>query len=181
MECELNVLREKYIKLLENRESFVLERERFIEEKEYNTALRLAIANIPVDSKKKTNSATLQAIRKAKRLATNGPSSKKRKYDSDATEKPKRKYVRRKLTASVTTTTTTNDEHQKQTTEEDEHIADSSDHSNEADEEEDDSFITGTESDMNEDTRLTLHKILHRKNASPDKEKQKLVISDVFQ
>lgn len=189
MMAEQHTIMEKYIKLLESREAEALkltqERETWLEEKEYNTQLRLAIGNIPVNEKK--SDPTNRAIRKAKKLASTAPSKKRNRDATDTTPKPKRKYVRRKLTAS-------DQAEQKKIS-----IAaasipsgttSSSSTEGEDDEEEsttssDEAFISFTEGELGDDTLLSIHKAVDKmKTTSPSLSKPKLshslVISDSF-
>lgn len=179
-ETEIGILREKYIKLLENREAdaskLLHERKTLIEEKEYTTSLRIAIANIPLDNKKTSNQQAIQAIRKAKRLAA-VTSTNKRKYPTKDESKPKRKYVRRKI---MDTEKNVKSSSKRQ---------DASESVNDTYEEDDslssdieDSFISGTESDMDDTTRQTLQKVIGKmRSSSPSSiEKPQLVVTDHF-
>lgn len=185
-----HTIMEKYIKLLESREAEALkltqERETWLEEKEYNTQLRLAIGNIPVNEKK--SDPTNRAIRKAKKLASTAPSKKRNRDATDTTPKPKRKYVRRKLTASdqaeqkkvsVAAATIPSGTTSSSSTEgEDDEDEESTTSSDEA-------FISFTEGELGDDTLLSIHKAVDKmKTTSPSLSKPKLshslVISDSF-
>lgn len=191
MMAEQHTIMEKYIKLLESREAEALkltqERETWLEEKEYNTQLRLAIGNIPVNEKK--SDPTNRAIRKAKKLASTAPSKKRNRDATDTTPKPKRKYVRRKLTASdqaeqkkvSVAATIPSGTTSSSSTENDDDEEESTTSSDEA-------FISFTEGELGEDTLLSIHKAVDKmkttSSSSPSSSKPKLshslVISDSF-
>lgn len=110
----------QYIQLLEKRDDDLTRHERLIESfiqlKEYNTNLRIAIVNIPQETAKNTTQVA-QAIKKAKRLASKEPEietpEKKRKsVFEDTTPRVKRPYKKRKALA-ITSNTIEKDEEDK--------------------------------------------------------------------
>jgi hypothetical protein len=158
---------EKYLKLLESREIEALrltqERDTWLEEKEYNTLLRLAIGNIPLEEKK--SDPMNRAIRKAKRLASKTPTKKRERDLSDTTPKPKRKYVRRKLTAS-------DQEEKKPTLTKRDRTSDSTSSSSITEEGDgttssDDAFVSVGDGDLDDDTRLFIHRTIGSMKVSP--------------
>ena len=93
-------LKDNYITLMKCRELDLVKHQHFLDSfiqlKDYNTDLRIAISNIPEKNK---NS---QAIKKAKRLANKEPTLYKRQQQQQPQQpqRVKRAYTRRKLTAS---------------------------------------------------------------------------------
>lgn len=114
----------KHIELLENQHGFLKE---FLRLKDYNTSLRIAVINIPVETTKNKTKVN-QALKKAKKLATKEPKepsvhSKKRKLEEEGDDedaavptvpKPKRRYTKRKLLATTSMTIKKDAEDEKQ-------------------------------------------------------------------
>ena len=183
---ENSAMMEKYLNLLESRETEALkltqERDTWLEEKEYNTLLRLAIGNIPLDEKK--SDPMNRAIQKAKRLASKVPIKKRERDLSDTTPKPKRKYVRRKLTAS-------DQEEKKPTVAKRNNNTSESTSSSSATQEgdgttsSDEAFVSVGDGELDDDTRLFIHRTIGSMKvssplSSPKAKTSSCVLADTF-